>query len=290
MEEGMKQRMIMRRTALIVSLIAAAFVAALGIAIPAHAVEDPVSIPFGQMASPSTAPAGAPMWVKSITPCPDVPDGWWGYVAVSILDQEQPASTTTLAAVDADLFTDGSWRATISAPSSAPAGATASYFVAARCVITNIFPDPNKPTDRTTIPTQGYFPKPLRVTSAGPGSFTGTGPPPIPGTATTTTTTTSTTTTSTTSTTSTTVAAGGLSGASAGGSGLSIAGAGGSTWQPKLDSDAASGAVSLDALPASETHRDDTGGGSSTSALLVFVALLGGLAAGGWQLSRFTKR
>src|SRR5438067_446883 len=173
LEEGM----IVRRTALVVSLIVAALITAFGVAGPAHAVDDPSSIPFGTFASPSTAPAGAPMWIKSVDPCPPVPTGWWGYVAVSILSQEQPAAATTLAAVDADLFPDGSWRATISAPSSASAGATASYFVSARCVITNAYPDPNQPSARTTIPAQGYFVRPLLITSTGHGSFTG-GPAP----------------------------------------------------------------------------------------------------------------
>src|SRR5205085_2206941 len=99
LEEGM----IVRRTALVVSLIVAALITAFGVAGPAHAVDDPSSIPFGTFASPSTAPAGAPMWIKSVDPCPPVPTGWWGYVAVSILSQEQPSAATTLATVHVDL-------------------------------------------------------------------------------------------------------------------------------------------------------------------------------------------
>jgi hypothetical protein len=185
--------------------------------------------------------------------------------------------------VDADLLPDGSWRASISAPSSAPAGPTASYFVTARCIITNLYPDPNDTKSRTTIPTQGYVVRPLLITSTGHGGYTGGGPPPIPGTATTTTTTSTTTTsTTTTSTTSTTVAGAGLNSASFHTSSVE------SDYRPKLDGDEQG--YSLDAVPASESRENDREGGSDVSGLLLFVALLAGLGAGGWQLSRFAKR
>lgn len=273
--------MIMRRIALVASLLVAAVSGALGFAGPAHAA---TAAPVGTFNAPATAAAGAPMWVTSVTPCPATPASMVQYVAVWIADQERPGSGQALKVVYGDLKPDGSWRVTISAPSSAPSGATASYFVEARCVLTNPYPDPNATeADQADVPSQDYVVRPLRLTSSGQGSFTGSAPSAVAGSPTTTTTSTTTTsTTSTTSTTTTTISGAGLRTSSVMPNSLP------SGYQPKLDG--ADTGVSLDAQTASGSRDTDEGTGSNAGGFLLFIAVLAGIAAGGWQLNRFTKR
>jgi hypothetical protein len=280
--------MIMRRFALAVSLVAASAAALLGLAGPASgAPGDP--IPMGDFLSPPKAAAGSPMWISSVTPCPATPALHIQYVAVWITNQEEPGHADTLKIVYGDLNDDGSWRVTISAPSSVPAGATASYFIGARCIVSDPYPSPNATNAVVDYPSQGYFFRSLRLTSTGTGSFTGTEPSQVvgsPTTTTTTSTTTTTTTSTTTSTTSTTIA--GLGGSSLGGSSLGTASAGGPSHEPALDGD--DDDVSLNALTASGSRSGDGSGRSDVGGLVVFVALIAGLGLGGWQLSRFGGR
>ena len=203
------------------------------------------------------------------------------FVAAWVVPQEEP-NGEPLASVYGDLADDGSWRVTLSAPDGTPSGATASYFVRAICVVRDPYPaDASSAGDDIS---QEYAVRSLLVTSSG-GDGSG-GGPAIPGT--TTTTTSTTTTSTTTSTTSTTVAAAGLHSAGLDSPHLDSSYPGTSSYQPKLDSDEQD--YSLDAVPASGSRNNDDGGGSDVSGLLLFVAVLAGLGAGGWQLSRFTKR
>ena len=240
-----------------------------------------VAAPSATFSSPTSAVAGAPMWIKSITPCPSTPSDHIQFVTAWVVPQEEPTGEP-LASVYGDLAADGSWRVTLSAPDGTPSGATASYFVRAICVVRD--PYPATASSAGDDISQEYAVRSLLVTSSG-GEGSG-GGPAIPGT--TTTTTSTTTTSTTTSTTSTTVAAAGFHSAGLDSPHLDSSYPNTSSYQPKLDSDEQD--YSLDAVPASGSRQNDDGGGSDVSGLLLFVAVLAGLGAGGWQLSRFTKR
>ena len=76
--------------------------------------------------SPTRTVAGAPMFVRSVTPC--APSG--GYATVTILSQIERSIVET---THADLAPDGSWVITVSAPGDMTEGITKSYYVTAEC-------------------------------------------------------------------------------------------------------------------------------------------------------------
>lgn len=116
--------------------------------------------PEGQFSSPTRAVAGAPIWVRSVTPCP-VRAGAYQYVRVGITAQGEPDKLEYIESTDADLAPDGSWLVTLSAPSDMAKGITKSYEIQVQC-IENEAPyaapsrDPSV-TPSTLVPTFSYF-------------------------------------------------------------------------------------------------------------------------------------
>lgn len=86
----------------------------------------------GSFTNPTRAVAGAPVYVRSITPCPMTP-GDYQYVTVYLRPQPLPSSPDEIDYTMADLRPDGSWEVTISAPVDMPDGVTKSYSVHAEC-------------------------------------------------------------------------------------------------------------------------------------------------------------
>lgn len=212
------------------------------------------------------------MWVKSITACPATPADHIQFVAAWVVPQEDP-NGEPVSSVYGDIDKQGNWRVTLPAPNDVEAGATASYFIRANCVVRDPYPVGTPPPDQIS---QQYAIRPLMVTSTG-GEAGGDGPA-IPGT-----TTTTTTTVPTTTTTSTTLGATSFSATHHTGDTTFSA-----SYRPQLDGD--DGDVSLDALPAAGTRAANDAGRSDVGGMMVFAALLLGLGVGGWQLARFTKR
>jgi hypothetical protein len=136
--------------------------------------------PTLRMSSPSRAVAGQPIWVRSITPCPLMPDEHghdaYQYVQVGFIPQSDPRAEL-FESTQADLFDDGSWEVTLSAPTDMPEGITRSYDIHAQCVLdTNPYwaPDPPAPADAETTTTTDpkvsiarYFFNRLQVTGYG---------------------------------------------------------------------------------------------------------------------------
>lgn len=112
-------------------VLVGALVGAIGLLplVGAHADEE---TPQGTFNSPTRAVAGAPIWVRSITPCPVV-DGAYQFVRVGIGAQSAP-SVDYVESTDADLFADGSWEVTLSAPTEMPNGITKSYEIQVQCI------------------------------------------------------------------------------------------------------------------------------------------------------------
>jgi hypothetical protein len=235
--------------------------------------------PSATFSSPTSSPAGAPMWIKSVTPCPGTPADHIQFVAAWVVPQEDP-NGAPVSSVYGDVDKQGVWRVTLPAPNDVQAGASASYFIRANCVVRDPYPTGAPAPDQIS---QQYAIRALMVTST--GGAPGGGGPAIPGTTTTTSTTTSTTTTTTVPTTTTTTA---LGGASFEGSGFD-ASRFDAAHNVRLDGDD-SGDVSLDALPAAGTRAAEGARGSDVGGMMIFAALLLGLGVGGWQLARFTKR
>ena len=91
--------------------------------------------PQGRMSAPNRAPAGAPIWVRSITPCPGASDpNRYLFVRVGISPQSEPNNLSYVESTDGDLRDDGSWEVTLSAPADMAAGVTKSYTIHAQCI------------------------------------------------------------------------------------------------------------------------------------------------------------
>lgn len=134
----------------------------------------------GTFASPSSAAASTPIFVRSVTPCPAAGLATRArWVAVWTVDGPTSAQG---AVQNGEVRPDGSWDVTITAPAGPPNGATTYWFVDAECYETS--PDSQTVGDRT----QTYAARPLRVTSgAGTGGEAPAPQAPIrPGTTTTT--------------------------------------------------------------------------------------------------------
>lgn len=154
--------------------------------------------PTGTFSSPTRAVAGAPIWVRSVTPCP-VTQGAYQYVRVGISAQSDP-SINYIESTDDDLDPDGSWMVTLSAPADMPNGSTKSYEIQAQCVeVAEPYLAPSRTATSEPASTgdpsfsyQRYFMRPLYVTGFG-GSEAEVAGAPTGDTTTTTSTTTSTT-------------------------------------------------------------------------------------------------
>jgi hypothetical protein len=126
--------------------------------------------PAGSFTSPTRAVAGAPIFVRSITPCP-MHTGAYEYATAYIRDQAEPGVSEEIEYTMADLRPDGSWELTIAAPIDMPHGVTKSYSVHAECTVA---PEPylNDFFDQEASPDPAeYFRYPLRplfVTGFGP--------------------------------------------------------------------------------------------------------------------------
>lgn len=121
--------------------------------------------PTGTFSSASTAAGSAPVWVRSVTPCPRPPTPQLVSAEITIAPQGQPNLAPVQVGTDAiyaDVAPNGSWYATIAPPPATPRGATSSYFVRARCVVVDPYSAGQGPTILT------YFVRPLRVTSTTP--------------------------------------------------------------------------------------------------------------------------
>jgi len=167
--------MIVRR---VLGVAGVAVVAGLMLAPPSAAA------PSATFSSPTSSPAGAPMWIKSITPCPGTPADHIQFVAAWVVPQEDP-NGAPVSSVYGDVDKQGNWRVTLPAPNDVKAGASASYFIRANCVVRDPYPVGPPPPDQIS---QQYAIRSLMVTST--GGAPGGGGPAIPGTTTTTTTTT----------------------------------------------------------------------------------------------------
>jgi hypothetical protein len=128
-----------------------------------------------KLLSPSTAASGSPMWVRSSSPCPAKSKP---QVFRSVQVWIDPPGGTLRGDIDevtGDVDPDGSWRVTISAPSSPAAGATASYYVRAACLEDD--PWAAAPLDEDAgvkpVAVAYYEVNPLRVTSSGDGTADG---------------------------------------------------------------------------------------------------------------------
>lgn len=188
-------------------LLALVGLAVLWPAVAAHAGEE---TPQGVFSSPSRAVAGAPIWVRSVTPCPVTP-GAYQFVRVGISPQGVPSSLDYVESTDADLAPDGSWTVTLSAPSDMALGVTKSYDIQAQCIENEApyaAPDRDPSQTSTTLNPEfsyhRYFLRRLSVTGFGSADATTSGAADDDATATTTT---SSTTTSTTSFTTSTISA-----------------------------------------------------------------------------------
>jgi hypothetical protein len=163
------------RRPLVLAALAVATLAPFGVA---HAGTE---TPAGRFSSPTRAVAGAPIWIRSITPCPVVA-GAYQFVRVGISPQSRPDDLTYIESTDGDLDPDGSWEVTISAPSDMALGITKSFDVQAQC-IRNLAPyaapdrDPSITT--TTLDPEvsifRYFQRPLSVTGFAASSATADG-------------------------------------------------------------------------------------------------------------------
>jgi hypothetical protein len=136
--------------------------------------------PQGTFSSPTRAVAGAPIWIRSITPCPVVA-GAYQFVRVGISPQSRPNDLTYTESTDGDLEPDGSWEVTISAPTEMALGITKSFDVQVQC-IRNLAPyatpDRGAVTETTLDPevsTFRYFHRPLSVTGFRSASVTADG-------------------------------------------------------------------------------------------------------------------
>jgi hypothetical protein len=154
--------------------------------------------PQGLLTSPTRAVAGAPIFVRSITPCPVT--GRYQLVRVGISPQSEPNNLAYIESTDADLRADGSWEVTLSAPVDMPRGITKSYDIHAQCIVNEADYDApardSSASTETTLPPEfsifRYVHRRLYVTGFGASDVAeGAGPS---GTSTTTTSTTSTTT------------------------------------------------------------------------------------------------
>ena len=177
------------------ALLLGVCVLAASVPVTAHAQAGPT------FSSPSTAPAGAPMFIRSETPCPALGAGAthrWAYVWTV------DATTGTQGpAANGEVRADGSWDVSLTAPAGAPGGATTYWLVDAECA-------ENAPqvSQSAGDVTQSYSARDLRVTSGTGAAATRPGAPTTTTAApSTTTTTTTTTAASAAATTATTVAA-----------------------------------------------------------------------------------
>ena len=125
--------------------------------------------PDARFTSPQRAVAGAPIFVRSITPCPVT--GGYEYATVYIRPQSTPSVPDEVDYTMADLRPDGSWEVTIAAPVDMPDGVTKSYSVHAECTrdaepyFNDFFGDAEPP-----VPSEHFrYPlRPLFVTGFGP--------------------------------------------------------------------------------------------------------------------------
>ncbi len=152
----------MRRAAALAAL-AVATLAPLGVA------RADTEVPQGTFSSPTRAVAGAPIWIRSITPCPVIA-GAYQFVRVGISPQSRPNDLSYTESTDGDLERDGSWEVTISAPSDMALGITKSFDIQVQC-IQNLapyaVPDRGEVTTTTLDPEVSifrYFHRPLSVT------------------------------------------------------------------------------------------------------------------------------
>ena len=179
--------------------------------------------PSGTFSSPTRAVAGAPIWVRSITPCPVTP-GAYQFVRVGISAQSEP-SIDYIESTDDDLAADGSWMVTLSAPADMPKGITKSYEIQAQCIEHDTpYLAPSRDATSEPVSTQDplfsykrYFMRPLYVTGFGGTDAEVAGAPTGD-------TTTTTTTTTTTAPASSTLAADSLESASLRSAGLQSSG------------------------------------------------------------------
>jgi hypothetical protein len=148
--------------------VALALVALVATAAGARAQEE---TPAGTFSSPQHAVAGAPIWVRSVTPCPGTDPNKYQFVRVGISPQSNPDNLSYSETTDGDLRPDGSWLVTLSAPSDMKAGITKSYSIQAQCIEDEFqyaapARDPSK-TSTTLSPLFSYFRytlRPLTVT------------------------------------------------------------------------------------------------------------------------------
>ena len=140
-------------------------------------------------ASPASAPANQPMWVRSITPCPVPTPGVASVVVARIVDEVLGGEIAVSAT---EVRSDGHWDATVVAPSGPLGDGTIGFLVEAQCLTRERVPDAE------TIVRQKYVLRPLDVTSGASGASLGWLDAPVGGVVTTTTTTTAPPTTTTT--------------------------------------------------------------------------------------------
>jgi hypothetical protein len=142
---------------------------------PAAFAQDFTTTPSARFTSPTRAVAGAPIFVRSITPCP-APAAPVTYAWVNVYIHEQTDLTTdAIEGTTADLRPDGSWEVTLSAPVDMPMGVTKSYSVHAQCVGFDqpYYAPPRNPDSSTTTIAPAfqyarYALRPLYVTGFGP--------------------------------------------------------------------------------------------------------------------------
>ncbi|MEA3020069.1 MAG: hypothetical protein QOI47_1593, partial [Actinomycetota bacterium] len=144
--------------------VALALVALVATAASARAQEE---TPGGTFSSPQHAVAGAPIWVRSVTPCPGTDPNKYQFVRVGISPQSNPDSLNYLDSTDGDLRPDGSWLVTLSAPSDMKAGITKSYSIQVQCIEDEFqyaAPARNPSSTSTTLaPLFSYFRYTLRA-------------------------------------------------------------------------------------------------------------------------------
>src|SRR5690349_718546 len=82
--------------------------------------------PTATFASPASAPAGQPMWVRSITPCPVPTPGVASIVVARVVDEVTGSEASANAT---NVRSDGHWDATVVAPNGPLGDGTIGYLV-----------------------------------------------------------------------------------------------------------------------------------------------------------------
>jgi hypothetical protein len=133
-------------------------------------------VPSGmRLSSPSEAPSGTPMWIRSITPCPAASSSRVHRFVEAWISPQGGSLRGDLSEVLGDVDANGHWQVTLSAPGGTDAGASAHYYVRAACLEDDPWAAAPLDEDTQVKPkaVAYYEVNPLWVTSSGGGGADG---------------------------------------------------------------------------------------------------------------------